>query len=598
METTTQEMIRGGSFLWDPVSKADPFIEAEVSEEHLAFIETIKNFLRKEIFPLHDQIDAKEPGLMPKLIKKVAELGLFLFEIPEEYGGLSLPKTVGLLGAQRLSTSPSLSVSCGAHIGIGTTPITFYGSPEQRAKYLPLIATAEKISSYGLTEPGAGSDALSIKTTAKLSEDGKYYILNGAKQFITNAGFADLMITYAKVDGEHFTAFIIETKNPGVHIGAEEKKMGIKGSSTCSVTLQDCKVPVENVLGEIGKGHYIAFNTLNAGRLKLGIATGGTAKHVLIETLRYGIERKQFGTPIVEFQAMKSKIGAMATRIYALDSMAFRTVGYIDVAIATLEKNSPDYYKKAAKFLEEYTTEASALKVFGSEMLSAVVDEALQMYGGYGFIQDYQVERYYRDSRINRIFEGTNEINRMLIPAMLLRKAFKGTIPLFDAIAQATEEVASGTPKGAMGEGMLAEQIQALEQARAYVLYSTGLIAQRYGMELEKEQDLLMTLSDNITDIYALDSTVARVRKLAVLKGEATAEIPKAIAEAFATETIDRLAERNRRAVAAIFSKNELAEELKKIATFLPFVPANLTALRGKIADRLISDADWTLSPW
>jgi alkylation response protein AidB-like acyl-CoA dehydrogenase len=597
METTTKEVIRGGSFLWDSVLKADPFIEAEVSEEHLAFVETVKNFLRKEIFPLHDRIDAKEPGLMPKLIKKVAELGIFLFEIPEEYGGLSLPKTVGLLGAQHLSTSPSFSVSCGAHIGIGATPITFYGSREQRAKYLPLIATAEKISSYGLTEPGAGSDALSIKTTAKLSEDGKHYILNGAKQFITNAGFADLMITYAKVDGEHFTAFIIETKNPGVHIGVEEKKMGIKGSSTCSVTLQDCRVPVENVLGEIGKGHYIAFNTLNAGRLKLGIATGGTAKHVLVEALRYGIERKQFGTPIVEFQAMKSKIGSLATRIYALDSMAFRTVGYIDIAVATLDKASPDYYKRAAKFLEEYTTEASALKVFGSEMLSYVVDEALQMYGGYGFIQDYQVERYYRDSRINRIFEGTNEINRMLIPAMLLRKAFKGTIPLFDAIARATEEIASGTPE-AVGEGMLAGQVQALEQARAYVLYSTGLIAQRYGMELEKEQDLLMTISDNITDIYALDSTIARVRKLAVLKGEATAEIPKAIAEAFATETVDRLAERNRRTVAAIFSGNELAEELKKIATFLPFVPANLTALRGKIADRLIGDADWTLSPW
>ncbi len=598
MDTTAKERVQGGSFLWESVLKADPFIDAEISQEHLTFVETIKAFIKKEILPLADSIEAKEPGLIPKLMKKVADLGLFLFEIPEEYGGLSIPKTVGVLAAQHMSALASFSVSCGAHIGIGTTPIILYGSHEQKSKYLPLIASAEKISSYALTEPGAGSDALGIKTTAKLSPDGKHYILNGTKQFITNAGFADLMITYAKVDGEHFTAFIIETKTPGVHIGIEEKKMGIKGSSTCSVTLEDCKVPVENLLGEIGKGHYIAFNTLNAGRLKLGIATGGTAKHVLVNAIQYGLMRKQFGTPIVEFQSMKSRIGSMVTRIYALDSMAYRTVGYLDDAMATLDKTAPDYSKKVAKFLEEYTTEASALKVFGSEMLSYVVDEGLQMYGGYGFIQDYQVERFYRDSRINRIFEGTNEINRMLIPAMLLRKAMKGSIPLLDACGKATEEISSGNPKEKGVSGFLSEQIRALERAKTYVLYIIALIGQRYGMELEKEQDLLMTISDNITDIYALDSTIARVRKMATMKGEAAVEIPQAIAEAFTTETINRLTERNRHAIATMFSGTELGEELKKIDKFLPFVPVNLTALRGKIADPLIRDGNWTLSPW
>lgn len=597
MERIAKEKVRGSSFLWEPVSKADPFIGLDYSQEDLALVETIKSFVRKEVLSVYERIEAKEPGLMPKLIKKAAEVGIFLFEIPEEYGGLSKPKKVGFLAAQQLSIVPSFSVSCGAHIGIGTHPITFYGTPEQRNKYLPSIATAEKISCYALTEPGAGSDALSIKTTARLSDDGKNYILNGAKQFITNASFADILVTYAKVDGEKFTAFILERDFPGITVGAEEKKLGIQGSSTCSITLEDCKVPVENVLGEVGKGHYIAFNTLNAGRLKLGVGAGGTAKHILVEAIRYGLERKQFGTPVVEFQAMKSKVGAMATQIYVLDSMAFRTVGYIDDVLETLDKGSTDFYKKAAGIVEEYTSECSVLKVFGSEMLGFVADEALQMYGGYGYIQDYQVERYYRDARIFRIFEGTNEINRMLIPAMLFRRAIKGEIPLFEACGKATEQVMSGKPEN-MGEGFLAEEVQALEQARTYVLYILSLIGQRYGMELEKQQDLLMALSDNITDIYALDSTIARVRKLAAVKGGSEAEVPMAVAKAFATEAIDRLAERNRRVVATLFSGEELRKELGKIEQFLPYLPLNLTQLRSKIAEGLIADADWTLSPW
>ncbi|MBC7195734.1 MAG: acyl-CoA dehydrogenase family protein, partial [Deferribacterales bacterium] len=424
-----KKLLKGAEYLLTEVSKDDVFTPEDFSDEQKQIAETTEEFVTNEVMPDIEAIDQQDFDKVVAHMKKSGELGLLMIDAPEEYGGLELDKATSMLVAEKIAPSGSFSVAYAAHTGIGTLPLVYYGTKEQKDKYLEKIITGEWIAAYCLTEPGSGSDALGAKATATLSEDGKYYILNGTKQFITNAGFADLFTVFAKIDKEHFTAFLVERTFEGLELGPEEKKMGIKGSSTRQVILNNCKVPVENVLGEIGKGHKIAFNVLNVGRFKLGAAVNGAAKYALSEGIKYANERKQFNLPISKFGAIKEKIADMTAYVYASESLIYRLAGLLDDKLATIDKNIDNYYEEYQKGIEEYAIECSISKVFCSDVLAKVVDEVVQIFGGYGFIQEYPAERFYRDERINRIFEGTNEVNRLLIPGMMLRRAMKGELP-------------------------------------------------------------------------------------------------------------------------------------------------------------------------
>jgi alkylation response protein AidB-like acyl-CoA dehydrogenase len=552
------KIAKGGSFLIEPTGSYRIFTADDFTEEQKMIAKTASDFLEKEIVPALDKIEHKQPGLIPSLLKKSGELGLLMVDIPKNYDGLGESKATSMLVSEKVHQIGSWAVSIGAHTGIGTLPIIYFGNPEQKKKYLPRLATGEILSCYCLTETGSGSDAISIKTKAVLSPDGKHYILNGGKQFITNAGFADIFIVYAKIDGDKFSAFIVEKAySDGILIGAEEKKLGLKGSSTCSITFENVKVPKENLLGEVGKGHKIAFNTLNIGRFKLGAGAPGPAKRQLAEAIKYGKVRVQFGKPIIDFGMLRRKVADMTIKIYAAESMAYRIAGMMDAGLKAVNE---DDVAKQMEIIEEYTIEDSIIKVYGSETMSFVADESLQMFGGYGFTDEYPAERPYRDCRVDRIFEGTNEINRLLIPGTLLRRAGKGQLPLFDFIAKTNSELEEKSKSRiAKTSGPLAWAVRACELSKRVALYASNLAVQKYALAIQDEQEVMETMANMIIDIYAMDSACYRTLQLIEDRGKTKAKVQMDITNVLCQESYDRVNQLARTVITAV-----AGDEVKK----------------------------------
>jgi len=574
----------GGSFLLEDLSPESLFTPEDFSDEHRMIAETAREFVTRDVMPsLHD-IESQNWDVTLKLMRKAGELGLLSIDIPEKYGGLGLDKTSSMLVAEQLGPVGSFTATMMDHTGIGTLPVVFFGTEDQKKKYLAKFATGELLSSYSLTEPQSGSDALSIRTTAKLSDDKTHYLLTGSKNFLTNAGLADLCIVFAKIDGEKFTAFIMDKKSPGVSLGGEEKKMGIKGSSTRSMILEGVKVPVENVLGEIGQGHKIAFNILNIGRFKLGAAVIGASKTVITNAVKYAKERKQFGKAIADFGLIKHKLGEMAIRAFVGESMVYRTAGLIDTMLAGINQ---DNSTEVLRGIEQYAVECSIIKVVASEILDYVVDEGVQIFGGYGFMEEYPVARSYRDSRINRIFEGTNEINRLLITGMLMKRAMKGELPLMaEAQKLASEIIGSATPENP-AQGPLGEESALLRAAKKATLFAAGLAAQKYMAKLEEEQEVMAHISDMIMEIYAVESALVRVQKM-IQKGKQT-DFYMDMARVFTHDAMVRIEQHAKELLAAVAEGDSLKTYLLGLRKLLKLSPINAIPLRRRIADHLIA---------
>ncbi len=577
--------LTGGSFLIQEHATDQVFTPEDLSEEHQQIARTTDEFARNEILPNAEKIEHKEFAVTRALIQKACEIGIGNVDIPEQYGGSDMDKVSSALINEHISVSGSFSVAFGGHTGIGTLPIVYFGTPEQKAKYLPKLATGELIAAYALSESTSASDAMNARTKAVLSPDGKEWILNGEKMWISNGGFADVVIVFAKVDGEKFSAFIVERRFPGFQSGAEEKKMGIRGSSTTPIILNDCRVPKENLLGEIGKGHVIAFNTLNIGRYKLGAGVVGGARNALNNSIGYAKQRKAFGKTLADFGIIQEKLANMAAAIYAGECMSYRTVGMIDAAMSEIDKNSPDIYKETAKNIEEYAVECSILKVFGSEMLDYVVDETVQIYGGYGFVEEYPAERAYRDARVNRIFEGTNEINRMIITGWLLKRAMKGQLALMPAIKKLTDEIMSGPSSAEPLEGPLAAERTLVSNAKKAGLMLAGAAVQKYMAAIEQQQEILSAIADMIIDIYAMDSVVLRTQKLIENQGEAKSKLAIAMAQVSLTNSLEAAA---KKVVAAVSEGDMLRTQLVILRRLFKHEPFNVIALTQQIAGRLI----------
>ncbi len=522
--------LKGCEYLLAETGLEQLFTPEDFSDEQRQIAETTEQFVTNEVLPRIEEIEGQNFEVTVELLKKCGELGLLMADGPEEYGGLDLDKATSMLIAEKLGAAGSFSVTAMAHSGIGTLPLVYYGTPDQKERYLEMLLSGEKIGAYCLTEPGSGSDALGASTSAILSEDGKHYILNGTKQFITNADFADLFTVFAKVDKEHFTGFLIERNSEGLSIGVEEKKLGIKGSSTCQVILDNVKVPVENLLGEIGKGHKIAFNVLNVGRFKLGAGATGAVKHAFQAAAQYANERKQFKTSISSFGAIREKLADMVADIFASESVVYRLAGLLDDRLQNLDKGGDNYYTDYQKGIEEYAAECAIAKVYCSEVQAFVVDEVLQVHGGYGFVSEYPAERYYRDARISRIYEGTNEINRILIPGILLGKGMKGELPLPTAVKQAFVSLQSESTASAGSEGLLAEEKQLLKQLKSLALVIVGTAVEKYGKRLQQEQEFLLTAADMAIQIFALESAVLRAEKAYAQASPAKKELYLAVA--------------------------------------------------------------------
>ncbi|MFZ5826771.1 MAG: acyl-CoA dehydrogenase family protein [Bacillota bacterium] len=582
MSDATTKIFKGGGFLLEMQSPETVFTPEDLNEEHRMIADTARDFAEKVRTRLHE-IEQDKPFHSRPLLRELGELGLLGLEIPEEYGGMGLDKVTATVATEEFSRSGSFAITIGAHVGIGTLPIVYFGTPEQKARYLPKLATGEWVAAYALTEPNSGSDALSAKSTAKLSDDGKYWILNGTKQWITNAGFADVFVVYAKVDGEKFSAFIVERNYPGVSVGPEEKKLGLHASSTCSVILEDAKVPVENLLGEIGKGHVIAFNILNIGRYKLGAGTVGSCKQVIKIATEYAKTRKQFNKPIADFRGISDKLAEMTIRTFVSESMGYRIAGLLDANMTDLPANADG--REAARRIEEYAVECSISKVFGSEVLDFVVDEALQIHGGYGYMEEYEVSGAYRDSRINRIFEGTNEINRLLVPGTLMRKAMKGELPLMKAMMGLQDELMNLTPFEETDEP-LAQEIFMMDRAKKIFLLLAGLGVQKYQMALEHEQELLMGVADIGIEIYAAESAILRALK-AAKAGKPGLKVE--MAQVYTQEAFERIATIGRTLLPAVEEDSDtLRVQLSMLKRLTRYTPANTVALKRKIADRVL----------
>ncbi len=584
-----QAFIRGGVFLIESVSPQEVFTPEDFTEEQRMIAKAATEFVVGEVQPLLEEIEAQKEGVLPSLVKKAGELGFLSTDIPEEYGGEGLDKTSSLLMMEKLSQGGgSFTVAYGVQTGIGSLPIIFFGNKDQKKRYLPKIATGEMIAAYALTEPEAGSDALNARTTATLSSDGKYYLLNGQKQFISNAGFADVFVTYAKVDGNKFTSFIVERNFEGVSVDEEENKMGMKGSSTRGVIFSDAKVPVENVLGEIGRGHVVAFNTLNIGRFKLGGGCVGSSKVVLQDAVTYAKQRVQFGKPICEFGLIKRKIAEMAIRTFAQESMVYRTAGLIDRILKRIDPLAEDSGIQMAKGIEEYAIEDSINKVYSSEMLDYIVDEALQIYGGYGYIHDYPAERHYRDSRINRIWEGTNEINRLLIMDMFTKRAMQNRLPLFSAAQKVANEILTLRPKVEMDDEKLTVQKEMVEMSKKIALLVAGAAMQKYMMKLADEQEVLALMSDMVIEIFAMESALLRALKSAERSGDEKSRIQKAMVKVCVNDGFERMEGFAKQALAAIAEGDTLRTQLSALKKLARFTPVNTVGLRREIAEAVI----------
>ncbi len=595
MATATEilhRVIAGGSFLIEERTPDEIMTPEDFTEEQRQIARTASDFVRNEVVPAADEIEAKHFDVTRALLKKAGDLGLMAVDIPEEYGGLAMDKVTSAIVADHLSQLGSFSVAFSAHVGIGTLPIVWYGTDAQKQKYLPQLATGDCIGAYALSEATSGSDAMNIRARATLSEDGAHFILNGEKMWISNAGFADLFTVFVKVDGEKFTAFLIEKNTPGLSIGAEEHKLGIRGSSTCPLVLSDCKVPVENLLGEVGKGHHIAFNILNIGRFKLGAACVGAGRTVLGHAIGYAKQRQAFGKPIAGFGLIQQKLADSASQLFAVESMAYRTVGMIDDALAG---GGVETSRDIQKRIEEYAVECSILKVWGSEMLDTVVDHAVQIYGGYGYVEEYPVERAYRDSRINRIFEGTNEINRLIITGWLMKRAMAGQLPLLAAIKKLMDEVLEppSFEDPSDSDDPLCAEAQMLAGAKKLALFTAGAASQKYMNALADQQEVMADLADIIIQVYALESALLRARKLRT-RSLPLAGTAQAMVKLYAAKAMDIVELASRRIVAAVAEGDALRVQLAICRRLAKRLPEDVYASAREIAKHLVEYGVWT----
>jgi alkylation response protein AidB-like acyl-CoA dehydrogenase len=578
MATAAHPKTKGGAFLIETTEPEDIFTPEDFTAEHRAIAKTTEEFFNKEVLPHREQIWHAEHAVAAGILRKSAELGLTAVVIPEKFGGMEMDLTSMMVVAEAVAREGSYSAWHGAHTGIGTLPLLLFGNEEQKRRYLPKLASCEMIAAYCLSEPQAGSDALAARTRADLTPDGKHYILNGQKMWITNGGYADLYTVFAKVGGEKFTAFLVERAWPGVKTGAEEKKMGIKGSSTTAVFFDNVKVPVENVLGEIGRGHIIAFNILNLGRLKLGPFANGGCRDDLAVSIKYAKERKAFGKSISEFGMIQHKIAEMAIRMFASESMTYRVVGDINAHLEGFSWDQPDAGQKMLKAVEEFATECSFIKVFASETLDYVVDEGVQIHGGYGFHQDYPVEHAYRDSRINRIFEGTNEINRLLATGMMLKRAQKGTLPLVEAVKKLQAEILSGPSLGGA--------IDMVANAKKAGLLTLGIAYQKFLGAIEEQQEVVAGITDILMNTFAMESAMLRAEKIA--RSGKNAENAREMAAVFAREAMDVIDASARTVLAACSEGDALRTNLAVLKRFTKTEPIDMIGTRRKIAARLI----------
>lgn len=588
--------ISGGSFLLEERRPDEIFTPEDFTEQHQLIGQTTEEFAVNEIIPNIEKIEHKDFSVTRELLKKAGELGLSSVEIPEAYGGLEMDKVTAAVIADHIAKYAGFATSWGGHTGIGTLPIVYFGTEEQKKKYLPRLASGEIVGAYALSEASSGSDALNCRARAELSKDGKHYILNGEKMWITNAGFADLFTVFAKVDGEKFTAFLVEKTFPGFSVGAEEHKMGIRGSSTCPIILNDCKVPAENLLGEIGKGHVIAFNILNVGRFKLGAMCVGGARLALENAVAYAKQRKAFKKVIADFGLVKEKIANMAVLIYVGESLVYRTVGMMDAALAEVDKSGPEAIKNLRKAIEEYAVECSIIKVWGSEMIDYVVDETVQIYGGYGFVEEYPAERAYRDARINRIFEGTNEINRLIITGFLLKRAMSGQLPLMPAIKNLMDEVLAGPSIGEDVEGPLSEERKLVTQAKKLGLFAAGAATQKYMQAIEEQQEVMGAIADMVIETYAMESAVLRAQKIVERSGESAAALPVAMARVYLSQAMEKIDASARKIIAAVADGDMLRTQLAILRRLAKYEPFNTIGLRQQIAHTMIERGKYSLT--
>ncbi|WP_077327896.1 acyl-CoA dehydrogenase family protein [Virgibacillus siamensis] len=587
MSETKDKLFKGGAFLIEDLTGNDVITPEDFTDEHKMIAKTTEDFVAGEVLPKVENLENHEFEHSVDLLKKAGELGLLGADVPEEYGGLALDKISSSLITEKFSRAGGFSVTHGAHVGIGSLPIVFFGNDAQKEKYLPKLATGELLAAYALTEPSSGSDALGAKTTAKLNEAGTHYILNGEKQWITNSAFADVFIVYAKIDGEHFSAFIVEREFPGVSTGPEENKMGIKSSSTRTLVLEDAEVPVENLLGEKGKGHKIAFNILNVGRYKLAIGGVGGSKQGIELATKYVNERKQFNTPISSFSLTQEKLATMAARTYANESAVYRTVGLFEQRMGALTDEQLKDGREVAKAIAEYQIECSMNKYTATECLDYVADEAVQLHGGYGFMEEYEVARMYRDSRINRIFEGTNEINRLIVPGTLLKKAMKGELPLLQKAQTLQEELMMMMPEE-VGDEPLEQEKYLLKNAKKMVLLGAGLATQKYMKELENEQEILVNLADMTAEVYNMESAILRTEKALNRDGAEKAKQKLLYTQVYVQEAFNRIEADAKETLIAVESGDTLRMMLSSLRKLTRHTPTNVIGKKREIAAGII----------
>ena len=588
--------IAGGSFLLEERTPDEVFTPEDFTEQHQLIAQTAEEFSVNEIVPNIEKMEHKDFSVTRDLLKKAGELGLSSVEIPEAYGGMEMDKVTAAVIADHIAKYAGFATTWGGHTGIGTLPIVYFGTEEQKKKYLPRLAAGEIVGAYALSEASSGSDALNCRARAELSKDGRHYVLNGEKMWITNAGFADLFTVFAKVDGEKFTAFLVEKTFPGFSVGAEEHKMGIRGSSTCPIILNDCKVPVENVLGDIGKGHVIAFNILNVGRFKLGAMCVGGARVALENAVGYAKQRKAFGKVIADFGLVREKLANMAVGVYTGEALVYRTVGMMDVALGEIDKSGANAAQETRKAIEEYAVECSIIKVWGSEMVDYVVDETVQVYGGYGFVEEYPAERAYRDARINRIFEGTNEINRLIITGFLLKRAMSGQLALMPAIKKLMDEVLAGPGLGEEIEGALAEERKLVRQAKKLGLFAAGAATQKYMQTIQDQQEVMGAIADMVIETYAMESAVLRTQKLIEANGEATASVPIAMTRVYLAGAMEKIEAAARKVIAAVAEGDMLRTQMAILRRLGKYEPFNTIELRQRIAQKVIERGKYTLA--
>ncbi|MDN4072307.1 acyl-CoA dehydrogenase family protein [Fictibacillus terranigra] len=594
MSNTMEKVFKGGSFLVEDIQAEDLFTPEDFSEEHLMIAKTTEDYVVKEVVPQIDKLENHEFDISKQLLTKAGELGLLGADVPEEYGGLGLDKISSSLITEKFARGRGFSISYGAHVGIGSLPIVLFGNEEQKKKYLPDLAVGAKIAAYALTEPGSGSDALGAKTTARLNAEGTHYVLNGEKQWITNSAFADVFVVYAKIDGEQFSAFIVERDFPGVSTGPEEKKMGIKSSSTRTLILEDVHVPKENLLGEAGRGHVIAFNILNIGRYKLAIGCVGAAKRGIEVSAKYANERTQFKRKISSFSLIQEKLANMALQTYASESSVYRTVGLFESRLGSLSDEAQKDGLQIGKAIAEYAIECSLNKFFASEVLDYVADEAVQIHGGYGFMSEYEVEGMYRDARINRIFEGTNEINRLLVPGTLVRKAMKGELPLIEKATALQNELMMMMPQE-VGTEPLEQEKYLVSMAKKVILMVAGLAVQKFGPKLENEQELLANVADMISEVYAMESVALRTEK-AINRTSLERNTQKLLmTEVFCQESFNRIEAHAKESIIGVEEGDTLRMMLSALRKLTRHTPINVIKKKREIAAVVLEEERYVI---